>query len=85
MWSGNASGISFPSNSGITIGGSSPIQLLVLQVHYINNSNIDPIMGDSSGEFIKYYHHIFQLICLFVIYVLCMRAQVCVPVSVCEF
>ena len=55
MWSGNASGVSFPSDSGITIGGSSPIQLLVLQVHYINNSNIDPVVGDSSGVLVKYH------------------------------
>ena len=55
MWSGNASGVSFPSDSGITIGGSSPIQLLVLQVHYVNNSNIDPVVGDSSGVLVKYH------------------------------
>lgn len=54
MWSGNASGISFPPDSGITVGGSSPIQLLVLQVHYIDNGNIDPDIGDSSGVLVKY-------------------------------
>ena len=40
MWSRNASGLSFPADSAITVGGSSSVQLLVLQVHYIDNSNI---------------------------------------------
>ena len=55
MWSGNASGITFPSDSAITVGGSSSIQLLVLQVHYIDNSNIDPLIGDSSGVLVHYH------------------------------
>ena len=40
MWSRNASGLAFPADSAITVGGSSSVQLLVLQVHYIDNSNI---------------------------------------------
>ena len=35
-------------------GGSSPIQLLVLQVHYIDNTNIPP-NGDDSGVHVHYY------------------------------
>ena len=55
MWSRNASGLSFPEDSGITVGGSSSVQLLVLQVHYIDNSNIDPVNGDSSGVLVQYH------------------------------
>lgn len=54
MWSRNGSGIQFPEDSAITVGGQSPIQLLVLQVHYIDNSNISP-MGDDSGVLVKYH------------------------------
>ena len=53
MWSRNGTGIDFPQDSGITIGGQSQIQLLVLQVHYINNSNIPP-SGDQSGVMVHY-------------------------------
>ena len=55
MWSRNASGVSFPEDSAITVGGSSSVQLLVLQVHYIDNSNIDPVNGDSSGVLVQYH------------------------------
>lgn len=55
MWSRNASGLSFPEDSAITVGGSSSVQLLVLQVHYIDNSNIDPVNGDSSGVLVQYH------------------------------
>ena len=54
MWSRNGSGIHFPQDSAVTIGGSSPIQLLVLQVHYIDNSNILE-SGDSSGILVHYH------------------------------
>ena len=53
MWSLNGSSIFFPENSAMTVGGSSPIQLLVLQVHYIDNSKI-PKSGDSSGVLVHY-------------------------------
>ncbi len=54
MWSGNGSGIRFPEDSGFRIGGKdSPIQMLVLQVHYIENRRI-PRSGDSSGVLVKY-------------------------------
>ena len=55
MWSRNASGLSFPEDSAITVGGSSSVQLLVLQVHYVDNSNIDPVNGDSSGVLVQYH------------------------------
>ena len=55
MWSRNASGLSFPADSAITVGGSSSVQLLVLQVHYIDNSNIDTVNGDSSGVLVQYH------------------------------
>ena len=57
MWSNNGSGITFPPDSGITVGGSSSIQLLVLQVHYIDNSKITS-SGDSSGVEVLYHTNV---------------------------
>ena len=55
MWSLNGSSVNFPQDSAITVGGpNSPIQLLVLQVHYIENTRI-PRSGDSSGVLVHYY------------------------------
>ena len=53
MWSLNGTGVTFPADSAITVGGSSSIKLLVLQVHYIDNSKITS-SGDSSGVLVHY-------------------------------
>ena len=54
MWSLDGSSVQFPNDSAITVGGNSSIQLLVLQVHYIENTRI-PRSGDTSGVLVNYY------------------------------
>ena len=54
MWSLNGSSISFPNDSALVVGGISPIQLIVLQVHYIENTRI-PRSGDTSGVLVHYH------------------------------
>ena len=54
MWSLDGSSVQFPNDSAITVGGNSSIQLLVLQVHYIENTRI-PRSGDTSGVLVNHY------------------------------